>query len=216
MAYLSKSDLEYITKNITPEETQYVTDIASTLYDVQKNCDILEDKDDDIIYITKLLAFNAKLNILYTVANSASADKNIQEYRNTLYDIKYQLDDYVRNIMENIQSIIGVIEQSQLNKVDLPISDNILEILNELKICINNWFILHKDDVEYEGCKYFTQMILAFVHRAIYMFRLLKPVKHHYIDDTVENTPGNSIYGIDNMIPELYNNPYTCCRESIH
>lgn len=202
MSYLSKSDIEYITKNITPEETQYVTDIASTLYDVKKNCNISDDREDDIIYLTKLLAFNAKLSTLYTISSAASVSNDEQQYRSLICDIKYQFEDYVRNIMENIQSIVGVIEQSTLNKVELPVSDNILEILNEIKQCINNWTLLRKDDVEYEGCKYYTQMILAYVHRAIYMFRLIKPVKHQYIDS---EEPGNSVYSYtnDNMMPEL-------------
>lgn len=201
MSYLSKSDIEYITKNITPEETQYVTDIASTLYDVKKNCNISDDKEDDIIYITKLLSFSAKLSTMYTISSTAVTSDE-QQYRNLITDIKYQFEDYVHNIMENIQSIIGVIEQSSLNKLELPVSDNILEILNEIKQCVNNWALLHKDDIEYEGCKYWTQMILAYVHRAIYMFRLIKPVKHHYIDS---EEPGNSVYSYtnDNMMPEL-------------
>lgn len=205
MSYLSKSDIEYITKNITPEETQYVTDIASTLYDVKKNCNISDDKEDDIIYITKLLSFNAKLSTLYTIC-VPDANHEAQQYKSLLCDIKYQFEDYVRNIMENIQSIIGVIEQSSLNKIELPVSDNILEVLNEIKQCINNWSLLRKDDVEYEGCKYWTQMMLAYVHRAIYMFRLIKPVKHHYIDS---EEPGNSVYSYtnDNMTPEIMPQP---------
>lgn len=177
MAYLSKSDIEYITKNITPEETKYVTDLASTLYDTRNNSNISSDNMDDIIYITKLLAFAAKFSVINNTLDHASSS----DYKSRIMDFKYIIEFYLEEIQSNIQSIIGVINKSDLNKIELPMSDNPLEIINELKICVNNWYTLHADNIEYEGCRYLTAKFLSDIHRFIYLFRLAKINQKQYI-----------------------------------
>lgn len=172
MAYLNKSDIEYITKNITPEETAYVTGIASTLYDTQKNSEISSEYADHIIYITKLLSFSAAFNVIY---NSLSDEIN-REYKCQIGDLRYYIEDYIRMIKENIQSIIGIINASDITKVELPVSNNPLELINELKICVNNWFLCIKDNIEFEGCKFITSQFLSQIHRSIYLFRLYKNI----------------------------------------
>lgn len=157
MAYLNKNDIEYITKTITPAETQYVTGIASTLYDVQKNSDISSDNIDHIIYITKLLSFQAAFSVVYN-----TIDENInREYKYLIGDFRYVIEDYIRELKENIQSIIGIINAADISKVELPISNNPLELINELKICVNNWFTNIQDNIEYEGCKFITSKFIS-------------------------------------------------------
>lgn len=59
-------------------------------------------------------------------------------------------------------------------KLNLPISDNPLEVVNELKQCVNNFVDYHKDDVEYKGMELMNIDIIKTIHTAIYNFRLSK------------------------------------------
>lgn len=215
MPYLSKNDVEYITKHITPEETQYVTDIASTLYDVKKNCDNdkIVGREDDIIFLSNLFAFQAKLGILY----NTTSDYDGSQYRNNICDVKYTLEDSIRMLSENIQSITGVIDKSCFTKIELPISNNILEILNELKQCVHNWYLKKENNMEYKGCISILNKLLEYIHKWIYVFRLIKPAESLLVstDDTgmrpAYNTPcmknQSDINVIDYEIPD-YSNYY--------
>ena len=70
--------------------------------------------------------------------------------------------------------IIGQFNGDEITKLELPIQNNPLQLINEVKICIVNWFELHKDDMEYEGCRNILSGFLETVHRYIYLFRLCK------------------------------------------
>ena len=59
MPLMDKDTVRYITQNITPEEAEYVAGIKSTIDDTK----IMETKPelcDDVIYLTKIIAFATK------------------------------------------------------------------------------------------------------------------------------------------------------------
>ena len=169
---LDKNTIKYITKNITPEEAQYVKDIKSTLDDVNGT----KASQDDVIYITKILAFSEKFKTL----NWAS--ENLQ-YKDTINNFKWVVENYKDDISEYIQSIIGEIKGAAISKLELPVSDNPLDIINELKICVQNWFILHEDEIEYEGARHLTSAFLAQIHKYVYLFRLCKVSMPDYAEN---------------------------------
>ena len=142
MPLMDKDTVRYITQNITPEETEYVAGIKSTIDD--SKCE--PQKCDDVIYLTKIIAFYTKFN------NLASVIPNNQ-YKMHIQDFIWRLQQYKEDIFEVVQSIIGVLQGSDITKIELPISDNPLEIINELKQCVQNWYTLHVDDIEYEGAR---------------------------------------------------------------
>ena len=63
MPLMDKDTVRYITQNITPEETEYVAGIKSTIDD--SKCE--PQKCDDVIYLTKIIAFYTKFNNLASV-----------------------------------------------------------------------------------------------------------------------------------------------------
>lgn len=160
---MDKNTVRYITQNITPEEAKYVTDIKSTLEDTKAN----DETSDDIIYLTKILAFCEKFKTLNWAQENTA-------YKDTISNFKWVVETYKDDIADYIQSIIGEIKGSAISKLDLPISDNPLDIINELKICVQNWFTLHNDNMEYEGARHLTSAFLAQIHKYIYLFRLCK------------------------------------------
>lgn len=170
---MNKDMVKYITQNITPEEATYVNDIKSTLDDANAT----EENCDDIIYLTKILAFTEKFKTL----NWASENKS---YSDTINNFKWVLENYKDDIADYIQSIIGEIKGSAISKLELPVSDNPLDIINELKICVQNWFTLHEDNIEYEGARYLTSAFLAQIHKYVYLFRLCKVSMPDYKENT--------------------------------
>jgi len=177
---MDKDSVRYITKNITPEEAKYVRDIKSTLDDTEAT----ENTSDDIIYLTKILAFVDKFKTLKWVSDNVS-------YTSQLDSFKWILETYKDDISEYIQSIIGEIKGSDITKLELPISDNPLDIINELKICVNNWFILHQDDIEFEGARHLTSAFLAQIHKYVYLFRLCKISDVNYLKNTEDESEIN-------------------------
>jgi hypothetical protein len=115
-----------ITQNITPEETQYVMDIRSTLDDA--NVD--ESKEKDVIFLGKLIAFEQKFRAFDLTA------KINNEYKTNLNDFGWALKQYTEDMSMIIQSIIGEIQGSSISKISLPVSNNPLELINELKIML--------------------------------------------------------------------------------
>lgn len=91
-----------------------------------------------------------------------------------IQDFMWRLQQYKEDIFEVVQSIIGVLNGSDITKIELPVSDNPLEIINELKQCVQNWFTLHADDIEYEGARSLTSSFLSVIHKYVYLFRLDK------------------------------------------
>ena len=61
---MSKEAVRYITQNITPEEVQYVADVKCVCDDC-KEIGCTEQQCDDILYVTKLIAFKEKFQIYY-------------------------------------------------------------------------------------------------------------------------------------------------------
>ena len=159
---MDKNTIKYITQNITPEEAEYVQGIKSTLDDTKAD----EKTCDDIIYITKLLAFQTKFK---TLKWSLTAT-----YKEQINQFSWIIQDYIDNTLNIIQSIIGEINGSDITKIELPVSDNPLEIINELKICVQNWLTCHDDNIEYRGLINITETFLAQIHKYIYLFRLSK------------------------------------------
>lgn len=166
VAPMSKDVVRYITANIKPEEVEYVTTINNIACDCEE-CEMTPEQTEDIIYVTKIIAFADKFRVLHWSAQNMS-------YHKALDDFHDELEDYKDAIAENIQSIIGQFNGKQFTALTLPVSDNPLEVINELKICVTNWFHLHDNDDEYEGCRNATSGFLETIHKYIYIFRLCK------------------------------------------
>ena len=96
---LSKDAVKYITQNIDDEEVQYVQDVKS-VYDNAKLSGCDEKECEDILYITKIIAFHDKFRVLHWAAKSLS-------YHNELDKFCDVIGGYKDAIAENIQSIIG-------------------------------------------------------------------------------------------------------------
>lgn len=163
---LSKDAVKYITQNITPEEVQYVADIKQICDDCE-DCGCDEKQCDDVVYVTKIIAFADKFRALHWAADNMS-------YHRALDDFCNELEEYKDAIAENIQSIIGQFSGKEFTHISLPVSNDPLEIINELKICVNNWLKCHKEGVEYEGCRNATSGFLETVHKYVYIFRLCR------------------------------------------
>ena len=165
---MPKSDVKYITANIGPDEVQYVTDVANIINNC-KEIGCSECQSADILYVTKIIAFSDKFQVLHWAAPNMS-------YHKALDDFRGELEDYKDAISENIQSIIGQFKgnNEQFNQINLPISDDPLEIINELKICVNNFLHAHEEDDEYEGCRNETSGFLEAIHKYISHFRMCK------------------------------------------
>ena len=176
MPLMDKDTVRYITQNITPEEAEYVAGIKSTIDDT-KVMETTPEKCDDIIYLTKIIAFATKFK---TTCNWCGAN---HQYRTEIQDFQWKIDQYKEDISKIIQSIIGTIKGSDITKIELPISDNPLEVINELKQCVQNWFILHRDDIEYEGARSLTSNFLSQIQKYVYIFRLCKISTAGYADD---------------------------------
>lgn len=178
---LSQNDLQTfrdITQNITPEETQYVMDIKSTLDDAKVD----ESEEKDVIFLGKLIAFEQKFRAFDLTS------KINTEYRMNLNDFCWSLKQYTEDMSMIIQSIIGEIQGSSISKINLPISNNPLEIINELKIMVQNWVNEHTDDVEYRGGVSTSEQFLATIHKYIYKFRLSKISDNNYAQQ-INNMP---------------------------
>lgn len=160
---MDKNTIRMITQNISPEEAMYVADLKQAITDTKAPTDT----QDDIIYIVKIMAFADKFKNLHWSAPTLS-------YHNAIDDFTSKLEDYKDAIAENIMSIIGQFNANAITRIELPIGDNPLEIINELKIAVHNWFELHKDDMEYEGCRNATSGFLETIHKYVYIFRLCK------------------------------------------
>lgn len=144
--YLDKNAIKVLTQNIDGEQAAYVTGISNVINDIDTEYPDLTEYKDDILYIVKILAFSDKFKILHWAAvNNA--------YHERLDEFGHELEIYKDAIAENIQAIIGQFNCSNFDKIELPLGDDPLVIINELKQCVFNWFELHKDDMEYEGCR---------------------------------------------------------------
>lgn len=163
---MPKDVVRYITTNIQPDEVEYVTTVNNIANDC-KDCDMTEKQTEDIIYVTKIIAFADKFRVLHWAACNLSYHKALDDF----YD---EIEEYKDAIAENIQAIIGQFKGKQFSALTLPLSDNPLEVINELKVCVTNWFHLHEDDDEYEGCRNATSGFLETIHKYIYLFRLCK------------------------------------------
>lgn len=180
---LPKEAIRYITQNITPEEVQYVSDIKYAKDDYlnkckEYNCKCKECGDEegccdaeqcaeDAVFVTKIMAFAEKFRVLHWAAVNMS-------YHKAIDDFCEELEKYKDDIAENIQSIIGQFTGKEFHTLELPVSDNPLEIINELKICVANFLECHRDDIEYEGCNNASSGFLEIIHKYIYIFRICK------------------------------------------
>ena len=172
MPLMDKDTVRYITQNIT----EYVAGIKSTIDDTK----IMENKPevcDDVIYLTKIIAFATKFKTSCTWAEGN------QQYKSEIQNFQWTIEQYRQDISEIIQSIIGPIKGSDITKIELPISDNPLEVINELKQCVQNWFILHRDNIEYEGARSLTSNFLSQIQKYVFIFRLCKISTAGYADD---------------------------------
>ena len=166
---LNKEAVKVITQQITPEQVEYVRGVKQILVDLQDGeyNKSAEDISSDIIFVAKIMAFADKFKQLHWASATMSMHKTIDDFGG-------ELEEFKDAIAENIQSIIGQFNGDEITKLELPIQNDPLQLINEVKICVVNWFDLHKDDMEYEGCRNILSGFLETVHRYIYLFRLCK------------------------------------------
>ena len=166
---LNKEAVKAITQQITPEQAEYVRGVKQILVDLQNGeyNKSAKDVSEDIIFVAKIMAFADKFKQLHWASATMSMHKTIDDFGG-------ELEGFKDAIAENIQSIIGQFNGDEITKLELPIQNDPLQLINEVKICVVNWFDLHKDDMEYEGCRNILSGFLETVHRYIYLFRLCK------------------------------------------
>lgn len=166
---LSKESVKAITQQITPEQADYVRGIKQIIVDLHDG-EYRKPKEEiskDVIFVAKIMAFADKFKQLHWASVS-------MDYHKTIDDFEEELEEFKDAIAENIQSVIGQFNGDEITKLELPIQSDPLCLINELKICVVNWFELHKDDMEYEGCRNILSGFLETIHRYIYLFRLCK------------------------------------------
>lgn len=166
---LSKDSVKEITQQITPAQADYVRGVKQILVDLSDG-EYRKPKEEiskDIIFVAKVMAFADKFKQLHWASYS-------MDYHKTIDDFGDELEEFKDAIAENIQSIIGQFNGDEITKLELPIQNDPLQLINEVKICVVNWFELHKDDMEYEGCRNILSSFLEVVHKYIYLFRLCK------------------------------------------
>lgn len=172
---LSKDAVKYITQNITPEQVQYVADIKNIYNDAEeelkdKNCENCNKECvcEEIVFLTKIIAFSDKFRALHWSAKTMS-------YHNALDEFCDEIESFKDAIAENIQSIIGQFEGFEFTTIKLPIDNNPLVVINELKVCVNNFLkCVSECGEEYEGVRNILSGFLETVHKYIYIFRLCK------------------------------------------
>ena len=198
---LSKDDIRKITQEITPEQVQYVADIkcigdqckeicaAASGEECECGCEKCECGSDEkccckedeckcgfdseqlaesVVFICKLFAFSDKLRVLHWAAPNMS-------YHNALDDFLEKFDEYKDAIAENIQGVINCqFSPADFTQINLPVEDNPICVLNEIKQCLDSFLTLHMDDVAYEGCRNATSGMLETVYKYLYIFRICK------------------------------------------
>lgn len=152
-----------ILNNIDKADIQYITDINSN---IEENKDLVKD-ENDIIFIAKLLGFYNKFKILHWAAYNDSIHIRVNEFSEIL-------NNFIDAIAENLQSIIGQFTVEDITKVNIPIENDPISVINSLKDEVNNWFEIHQEDIEYEGCRNIISGFLENIHKYIYLFRLCK------------------------------------------
>lgn len=166
---LDKNAIRVLTQAMEPEHVEYVAGVNNIINDVNNIPEIAEKENgtNDIIYVAKIMAFADKFKNLHWAAKSMS-------YHKALDDFYEDIEEYKDAIAENLQSILGQFSGDLFTKLELPLGDNPLDIINELKICVNNFISLHNDEIEYEGCLNATSSFLEIIHKYVYLFRLCK------------------------------------------
>jgi len=165
--YLDKNAIKVLTQSMNADQAAYVAGVSDILKQVDDNCPELADNKEDILYVEKIMTFADKFKVLHWAAVNDSYHKELDNFGN-------ELESYKDAIAENIQSIIGQFNPDEFTKLTLPCGNDPLVIINELKQCVFNWFELHKDDMEYEGCRNETSNFIQVIKKYIYIFRLCK------------------------------------------
>lgn len=185
---LTKDDIRNITQNITPQEAQYVMDINSTLDDTKAN----DKNSDDIIFLAKLIAFEKAFRAVdLTTTNNT--------YKAYITDFSWTLKSFTEEMYQIIQSIIGEVEGAAISQVELPVSHNPLELINEIKIMLQNWLEKHENDREYKGAVFTVSQFLANVHKFIYKFRVSRISDNNYAEQ-IDNAMKEINYDIPSGI----------------
>ncbi len=166
---LDKNLIKVLTKNMDPEQVSYCAGVNDICQDVNsKYPEIAEnDQTDDVLFVSKIMAFADKFKNLHWAAAGKS-------YHEALNDFGEELEEYKDSIAENIQSIIGQFDADEFTKLELPLGNDPLVIIDQLKQCVVDWFNQHLDNMEYEGCRNATSGFLEIIHKYIYLFRLCK------------------------------------------
>ena len=169
---MSKDAVRYITQSITPEQVAYVADIKN-VYDECEDCGIEDPKKTEwIVFVTKIMAFADKFRVLHWAATNMSFHKAMDEFCD-------EMEKFKDSVAENIQGVTGQFKDFEFTHIDLPVGDNPLVVINELKICVNNFMEFlntntEKEAIEFEGIKNIVAGFLETIHKYVYLFRLCK------------------------------------------
>lgn len=163
MEYTNDQIKDIATNELTPAQSTYVEQVNLNM---QQNAEDVENTDD-LVYVVKIMAFADKFKNLHWAAVNDSYHKRIDEFWN-------EIEDYKDATAENVQSIIGQFAPNSITEIDLPIGTDPLEVINELKLCVENWYHAHDNDIAYEGCRNMTANFIEAIHKYIYLFRLCK------------------------------------------
>lgn len=160
--------IKKITDEISPEEVQYVADVKSICDDCE-DCGCDAEESEDILYVTKIMAFADKFRVLHWTATNHSIHTIIDDFCK-------DLETYKDSIAENIQAICGqfTANNGMFRHIELPIGDNPLDIINQLKMAVNNYMEKRKGNVAYEGVLNATSGFLELLYKTVYLLRLAK------------------------------------------
>jgi len=100
-------------------------DVRSTLDDTNAS----SENEKDILFLGKLIAFEQKFRAIDLTTVNMS-------YKSVIQEFSWIIKEFTENISIIIQSIIGEVQGSAISKISLPVSDNPLELINELKIML--------------------------------------------------------------------------------
>ena len=177
MAKLTSSQARALFETLSEEELKYVADINNTLY--QQNSvlnqrvkasetDITGASLHDISLIANLFGYADRFRMLHWSAVNHSTHEQIDNFYK-------ELEKFKDDIAENIQGITGQFAANTITKVELPIIEDPIELLINLKDTVLNYFnSLKEDQPEYEGVRNICSGFLEVCYKYIYLFRICK------------------------------------------
>lgn len=205
---LTKDDIQYITRNISPAEVQYVTGVSTLLHDVGNEyksrfedetcCDNDEqccDKQScdevcaNVLLINKLLSYNTKLvDTTYAVKS--------ETYKARITDFQWCLKDCIDNCIMILRSNPYYDNQDLIYNLQLPVESEPMALICSLKDTVFDYLScadIKKDKTidlaEDRVLRGLMDELLRRICKAIYDFRLCRSAEYERDDVKPENRP---------------------------